>query len=73
MPVSVCAICDKDRDPLDVPTTSCGHSPEKHRRTVSVPVVPARELLKFAEWLERDRREPDKVLCVVQSMRRAAR
>lgn len=28
---------------------------------------------KFADWLERDRREPDKVLCVVQSMRRAFR
>lgn len=30
------------------------------------------KLAEFADWLERDRREPDKVLCVVQSMRREA-
>lgn len=29
------------------------------------------DLQKFADWVERDRHEPDKLLCHVQSMRRA--
>ena len=28
---------------------------------------------EIADWIERDRKEPDKVLCHVQSLRRAAR
>lgn len=39
--VSVCAICDRDRDPLDVPAEACGHGPT-HARLVSVPVIPLR-------------------------------
>ena len=38
--ISTCAICDKGRDPLDVPGESCGHD-GSNRRTVLVPVVPA--------------------------------
>lgn len=30
-------------------------------------------LSEIADWIERDRREPDKVLCNVQSLRRAIR
>jgi hypothetical protein len=39
VPVMTCRICDKDRDPLDVPDKACGHHYD-NRRTVMVPVVP---------------------------------
>jgi hypothetical protein len=40
--ISVCSICDKDRDPLDVPEGPCGHHRD-NGRIVPVPVVPQRD------------------------------
>jgi hypothetical protein len=41
MSVSVCKVCDKDRDPLDVPHEWCGHESATHGKTVGVEMVPA--------------------------------
>ena len=56
-------------DPMDRPPSPLG---SLHEDRAEIRRLKA-ELAKFADWLERDSREPDKVLCVVQSMRRAAR
>lgn len=57
------------------------HTPSDHDPLIGVMDTPElaeaavrahNELEKFADWVERDRREPDKVFCHAQSMRRAA-
>lgn len=52
IPVSICRVCDKDRDPLDVPDEPCGHDPETHRGMVPVEVVPLAVAEALAEALE---------------------
>jgi hypothetical protein len=61
MPVSYCDVCDKDRDPLEVPGVSCGHD-DSHRRTVGVPMIPARitdEMVERAALAMYDRDEAE--------------
>lgn len=41
LPVITCAICDRNRDPLDVPDAACGHDSD-NQRIVMVPVIPRR-------------------------------
>lgn len=48
---SVCAICDKGRDPLDVPSEPCGHS-RQQARLVSIPVAPMAERDALAARVE---------------------
>jgi hypothetical protein len=53
--ISVCKVCDKSRDPLDVDEEPCGHDPETHRRAIAVDVVPASErdaALSYASAVE---------------------
>jgi hypothetical protein len=51
MPIETCAICDKDRDPFDVPDEPCGHHYD-NRRTVMVEVVPAQTAERLATAAE---------------------
>jgi len=37
--ISYCTICDKDKDPLEVPTIGCGHPGEKNRAHHFIDVV----------------------------------
>jgi hypothetical protein len=39
MIISTCNICDKDKNPLDIPDELCGHDIE-HRGIARVPVIP---------------------------------
>lgn len=95
--ISACQICDKDRDPFEIPDEPCGHG-YAQAHIIAVPVVPISSLRAklaemelhedlpdshdigymaawrdLSEWLddvERDRREPDKILCHIASARR---
>lgn len=49
--VNTCAVCDANVDPMSVPSTSCGHSPDQCRPVV-VPVV---SVAPLREWIEERR------------------